>query len=204
MFDEAVDELGFSGIKLELSEAAGLSGLYPDLRLDDPALNWLWTEMERRDLLLTLDLGAIGSIPYQTAAVRGIMERHPSLHMVIAHLCQPNPSAERNDTLWRLWREQVALAESPNVWLDTAALPAYLQEEGYPFPSARRYLMMAVDIVGPDKILWGTDVPGLLTVATYRQLVTLGRLHTDFLPCDDQKKILGLNAQKVYGKPRSG
>ena len=86
---------------------------------------------------------------------------------------------------------------------DIPALPAYVQDEGYPFPSVRRYIRIATELVGPEKILWGTDVPGLLTVATYRQLVDLARVHTDFLSTDDQAKVLGLNAMRVYGR-RSG
>ncbi|MEE2709550.1 MAG: amidohydrolase family protein [Gemmatimonadota bacterium] len=199
MFDEAVGELGFRGIKLELSEAAGLSGLHPDLRLDGSNVDWLWKEMANRDLLLTLDLGAIGSRSYQTDAVRQIIEQHPDLRIVIAHLCQPNPVAEQDEALWALWHEQVALACNPNVYMDTAALPAYLQDEGYPFPSARRYIQNAVNVTGPDKILWGTDIPGLLTVATYRQLVRAAYEHTDFLSTGDQAKVLGGNAMKIYG-----
>lgn len=199
MFDNATGELGFRAVKLELSEAAGLSGVHPDLRLDDPDVAWLWEAMEQHNFLLTLDLGAIGSISYQTAAIRNIIDQHPHLRVVIAHLCQPSPAAEQDEVLWKAWKEQITLAQHPHVWLDTAALPAYLAEEGYPFPSARRYIQMAADLVGADKIMWGTDVPGLLTVATYRQLVDLGWAHTDFLSSEDQKKIMGLNAAEVYG-----
>lgn len=199
MFDKVVGELGFRAVKLELSEAAGLSGVHPDLRLDDPDVAWLWEAMERHDFLLTLDLGAIDSISYQTDAIRNIIDQHPHLRVVIAHLCQPNPAAEQDEVLWKAWKEQITLAQHPHVWLDTAALPAYLVEEGYPFPSARRYIQIAVDLVGADKIMWGTDVPGLLTVATYRQLVDLGWAHTDFLSSEDQEKIMGLNAAEVYG-----
>ena len=199
MFDEAVGELGFRGIKLELSEAAGLSGIHPDLRLDGPDVAWLWKEMAERDLLLTLDLGAIGSRSYQTDAVRSIIKQHPDLRIVIAHLCQPNPAAEHDEAAWALWQEQVALACNPNVYMDTAALPAYLQDEGYPFPSARRYIQNAINVTGPDKILWGTDIPGLLTVATYHQLVRAAYDHTDFLSAGDQAKVLGGNTMKVYG-----
>jgi predicted TIM-barrel fold metal-dependent hydrolase len=199
MFDKVVGELGFRAVKLELSEAAGLSGVHPGLRLDDPDVAWLWEAMEQHDFLLTLDLGAIDSISYQTDAIRNIIDQHPHLRVVIAHLCQPNPAAEQDEVLWKAWKEQITLAQHPYVWLDTAALPAYLVEEGYPFPSARRYIQMAVDLVGADKIMWGTDLPGLLTVATYRQLVDLGWAHTDFLSSEDQKKIMGLNAAEVYG-----
>lgn len=198
-FEEAVEELGFRAVKLELSEATGLVGLHPDLCLDDPEVAWLWVELERQDFTLTLDLGAVGAPSYQTRAVRGIIERHPDLRIVIAHLCQPNPSVEQDAGRLALWKEQVSLAQTPNVWMDTAALPAYLDAEGYPYPSARHYLRMAVDLVGPDKIMWGTDVPGLLTVATYKQLVAAGWAHSDFLSHEDQAKIMGGNAFRVYG-----
>ena len=201
MFEQAVDELGFQGIKLELSEPTGLSGLHPNVRLDDPELSWLWNALSHRQLLLTLDLGAIGSQSYQTEAVRSLTSEYSDLPIVIAHLGQPNPMMEDDEHQLSQWREQVALGCNENVYLDTAALPAYLQDEGYPFPSAKRYLKTAVDIVGPDKILWGTDIPGLLTVATYPQLVRLAHEHTDFLSTRDQAKILGSNAQLVYGRP---
>ena len=200
MFSQAIEDFGFHGVKLELSEAVGLAGIHPDLSLDDPDITWLWEEMNRRGLLLTLDLGAIGSRSYQTGRVRELVSAYPEITIVIAHLGQPNPAAEADQSLWQQWQDQVALASLENVYLDTAALPAYLQDEGYPFSSARRYLQDAVSITGPDKILWGTDVPGLLTVATYRQLVQLAFDHTDFLSSSDQAMILGRNAERIYGR----
>jgi predicted TIM-barrel fold metal-dependent hydrolase len=48
--------------------------------------------------------------------------------------------------------------------------------------------------------MWGTDVPGLLSHATYPQLVKLARLHTQFLSTDEQAKVLGGTAMQVYGE----
>jgi hypothetical protein len=87
--------------------------------------------------------------------------------------------------------------------LDTAALHDYLQDEGYPFPSARHYIQNAINVTRPDKILWGTDIPGLLTVATYRHLVRAAYEHTDFLSTGDQAKVLGGNAIKFMEQPNS-
>jgi len=86
VFRQVTEQFGFRIIKFELSEAAGLVGLYPDLRPDEEAMAWIWAEAERRDLVITLDLGAIDSLSYQTQAVRTILERHPRLKIVIAHL----------------------------------------------------------------------------------------------------------------------
>jgi predicted TIM-barrel fold metal-dependent hydrolase len=193
----------FRGVKLECSEATGFCGLYPHAQLGAPELAWLWQELEQSELVLVLDLGAVGSRSYQTGAVRAIAERHPDLKIVIAHLGQPTPAAEADPVRWRLWREQIALGQLPNVWFDSAALPAYLPGETFPYPSAGRYLQLALEAVGPAKILWGADLPGLLGHATYRQLVQMGRLHTQALSPEGQAMVLGGNALGVYERLRA-
>jgi predicted TIM-barrel fold metal-dependent hydrolase len=197
-FAETFAAPGLRGVKLECSEATGLCGLHPQARLDDAAIAWLWAELERRGLVLVLDLGAVGSRSYQTAAVQAIATTHPALKIVIAHLGQPNPTAEADAARWQLWYEQIALGRLPNIWFDTAALPAYLPTETFPYPSAARYLQLALEMIGPAKILWGTDLPGLLGHATYRQLLQLGRLHTQHLAAQEQALILGGNALQVF------
>ena len=189
----------FRVVKLECSEATGLCGLHPNARLDMPDIAWLWNALEQCGLVLTLDLGAIGSRSYQTGAVRAIAQEHPDLRIVIAHLGQPNPSAEADVERWSLWQEQIDLGRLPNVWFDTAALPAYLPDEDFPYPTAERYLHLAIERIGPSKILWGTDLPGLLRHLNYPQLVKLAKLHTQSLSPDEQAMILGENAMSVYG-----
>lgn len=198
-FAQTMEQANFCAIKLECSVALGLCGLYPQAALADLALEWLWAELVRRALVLVLDLGAVGSRSYQTAAVRTIAEKHPTLKIVIAHLGQPTPQAEADPACWQLWREQIDLGRLPNVWFDTAALPAYLPQEMFPYPSAARYLQLALDWIGPAKILWGTDAPGLLHHATYPQLLRLGQLHTQGLSPADQTLVLGGNAAQVFG-----
>ena len=198
-FETLIASSGFRTVKLECSEATGLCGLHPNARLDTPDIAWLWDALERHGLVLTLDLGAIGSRSYQTHAVRTIAQGHPDLRIVIAHLGQPNPSAEAEVERWDLWLEQIDLGQLSNVWFDTAALPAYLPDEDFPYPTAGRYLQLAVEQIGPSKILWGTDLPGLLRHLNYPQLVKLAKLHTQSLSRDEQAMILGENAMRVYG-----
>jgi len=187
----------FRAVKLECSEATGLCGIHPQARLDDAAIGWLWPALEERGLVLVLDLGVIGSRSYQTDAVRAIAEHHPALNIIIAHLGQPTPAAEADPARWRLWQEQIVLGRLPNIWFDTAALPAYLPHEGFPYLSAARYLKIALDLIGPTKILWGSDLPGLLGHATYRQLVQLGQFHTQSLTPAEQALVLGGNVHKI-------
>jgi predicted TIM-barrel fold metal-dependent hydrolase len=190
---------GFCAAKIEFSVSAGLCAMYPGARLDDPQVAWLWEYLQRRGLVLVLDLGSVGSRSYQTDAVRAIAQRHPALRIVVAHLAKPTPVAEADPRLWALWQEQIDLGRLPNVWFDTASVVAYAFEEDYPFPTAERYLRLALERIGAEKVLWGTDTPALTLTATYRQLVQLGQRHTQFLSKRDQALVMGGNAMRVFG-----
>jgi predicted TIM-barrel fold metal-dependent hydrolase len=198
MFDACMASGLFKIVKLEFSDDFGYCGFHPGARLDSEDAAWLWPEIERRGLTLTLDLGKPGDRSYQTEAVRKIAQQHPDLRIVIAHLAQPQAEVERDPERWRMWLEQIDLGRLPNVWFDNAALPAYFQHEGYPYPGAARMLRLAAERVGAHKIMWGTDAPGPLSVATYRQLATVGKLHLQFLSTDEQALVLGDNALRVY------
>jgi predicted TIM-barrel fold metal-dependent hydrolase len=91
----------------------------------------------------------------------------------------------------------------PNVYFDTASLPAYVASEGFPFPSAGRYLQMAIERIGPQKVMWGTDIPALLAFATYPQLVQSFHLHLQFLTPSDRALVFGGNAERVYCRKRA-
>ncbi|MBI2844084.1 MAG: amidohydrolase [Armatimonadetes bacterium] len=197
-FEAIFSEPGFSAVKLECSEPCGFTGIYPDAKIDTSENAWLWDEMERRGLTLVLDLGDVGTRSYQTDDVRAIAERYPKLKIVIAHMAQPRPVIESDPAKWRLWERHIDLGLLPNVWFDTASVPAYVAEEGYPFPTAEKYLRMAIERIGASKIMWGTDIPGLLVFATYSQLRRLAELHTEFLPADQQALILAGNALQVF------
>ncbi len=197
-FTRAVDDLGYHILKFEMTEGTGLVGLYPDLRLDDDSMAWIWEEAERRDLVVTLDLGAPGTRSYQTDAVRQILDRHPTLTVVIAHLAQPPIAAHDDEALNRLWRQQLALGALPNVVFDLSALPAYLPEDDYPYALARSYVRQAKETVGAESIMWGTDAPALLRLAIYDQLRDWVARHCDFLSASEREAVLGGNAQRVY------
>ncbi len=199
LFETGGSEARFGALKLECSVPTGLCGIHPQARLDAVDLVWLWQELERRELVLVLDLGGVGSRSYQTAAVRVIAERHPQLKVVVAHLGQPSPAAEADPDLWRQWQEQIDLGRLPNVWFDCASLIAYVQEERYPFPTVERYLRAAIGRIGAHKVMWGSDQPGTLVHATYRQYIELAKLHTRFLSQKEQASVLGENALELFG-----
>ena len=203
LYKQCVDDYGLSIVKLELTEPTGLTGLYSDLRIDAPQHRWIFEAAQRDGLVVTLDLGKIGSRAYQTEAVAAIAARHPDLTIVIAHLAQP-PIGECADAASNeKWKKQILLGRKPNVFFDLSALPAYSPDyDEYPYAAARTYIKRAAELIGAEKIMWGTDVPGLLTSGSYRQLLNYVRLHCDFLSKAEMAGVLGLNALRVYWRAK--
>jgi predicted TIM-barrel fold metal-dependent hydrolase len=169
--------------------------------LDDERLAWFWKELDERRMVLTLDLGPVEGPCYQTEVLARLIREFPRIKVVIAHLAQPAPRVEKDPELWSSWEEQIQLGLEPAVWFDLSALPDRVEDEQYPFPSVGRWVRRAVDLIGPGKLMWGSDVPGVLTVGNYRQLLTLMREHLEFLSPAEQEMILGKTAQQVYPFP---
>lgn len=198
-FARCVDEYGFRIVKLEMSVEWGLVGLHPDLRLDSERCAWLWEACEKRGVVVTLDLGTIGTASYQTDAVRHILERHPSQRIVIAHLAQPPFDFPDDPVRDAAWWDQLSLGTHANVYFDISALPALCANvDDYPYARTREYLRRAVMHIGAHKLMWGTDAPGVLAHATYKQLFEYVRRHCDFLTADDLAMIYGQTAASVY------
>ena len=201
-FLQVTNEYGFRILKFEMSQPTGFTGVYPNLRLDGPEMSWIWEAAEQQELVVTLDLGKGRTPAYQTREVQTLIQRHPSLVVVIAHLAQPPLGKQGDRELNDLWEEQILLGQNANVWFDISALPAY-QDEEYPFASALRYIRRAVDLIGADRLMWGSDIPGLLGHATYKQLLDSVCRHAGFSE-SELPGILGETAWKIYGPRERG
>lgn len=194
------DILKFKIIKIEFSSETGFSSLYPGIQLNDRKLKWFWVECEKRNIIIVFDLGPVGTPSYQTKAIKRILFGHPNLKIIICHLAQP-PCNEINDkNKINLWREQMLLAKNPNVYLDLAILPSCISFEDYPYPKARNFIYEAVESVGSEKIIFGSDMPGLLNFVTYSEFINFFKKYCDFLSNNDLKKIMGKTSFELFFK----
>jgi predicted TIM-barrel fold metal-dependent hydrolase len=203
-FQTILNEPAFRGIKIEFSVETGFSGIYPGCKLNETQLNEVWGSLERAKRVLTLDLGTVGSASYQTASVAEIARRFPELVIVISHLAQPEPKLLSDNEQMKMWLDQIELGRLSNVFFDTASLPMVFREQKHPFPLVHEFLHRAVDVIGPIKILWGSDAPGTLTLVSYNEYINLARQHLDFLSAEEQALILGENAHRIYFAERGG
>ncbi|MCH2129926.1 MAG: amidohydrolase [Pirellulaceae bacterium] len=196
-FDRLFGTLQFPILKIEFSHATGLHGLHPGVQLDDSSLDWLWDELERQDLNLTFDPGVVGGPSYQTPALDKIARQHPDLRVVLCHLGFPCRDMDSDPELTQQWQQHIELGKLPNVWFDVSALP-HRAEQDYPYPKVADWVRYALDLFGPEKLLWGTDAPGVTTAGIYPQLLTAYQELLSDLSASDQEKIFGGNATQVY------
>jgi predicted TIM-barrel fold metal-dependent hydrolase len=198
LLERLIHTQGFKAVKLEMTDSLGLCSRYPDFRLTEPRFAGLWDMMYQAKLSITLDLGLTTDRSYQTNELRELIQRYPDVRWIIAHLGQPKSRMLRDPALKAPWREQVLLARHANVWLDLSALPYHLPEGDYPFPSIDSFVGEAVGLVGAERLLWGTDAPGMLWMLTYQQMLDVIRLHCRSLNDEERRLILGENALLAY------
>jgi predicted TIM-barrel fold metal-dependent hydrolase len=196
-FRRVIEEQGFRCLAFDLSETTGLAGLHAGLRINSEEVAWYWEQAERFELVLAVNLGRVGMDAYQTAALLELIERFPGAKTVIAHLAHPPLTEPESDDRITQWEEQVLLGRHANVWLDTSGLPA-LGIEDFPFPTALQFIRRAVELVGAEKLMWGSDVPWQFCHATYHQLLNMVAIHGGFA-AGQLAMILGETAKTVYG-----
>ena len=169
---------------------AGLKGVaIPGHRLKTSLLEWMpmFQYMEHEGMILSM---CLGEDPKQIAEMAEVIQQCPNLKVAIGHFGMVTTP---------IWEKQVRLAnEGPNVMVESGGITWLYNSEFYPYPSAVRSIREAADMVGWNKLMWGSDYPRTITAITYR-------MSYDFLTkshelTDDQKALfLGANAKRFYG-----
>lgn len=185
IFENLVGGLGFKILKLELSRTFGLFGYHPGFRIDGEELRPILTEAQRRGVTVTLDTGMITTESFQPDALCRLIERHPDMKLVIAHTLFPRQDGKNPERL-ELLRE----LRGDNVYYDIANCNLHIPEQ-------RDFLRAAMDMLGAERIMWGTDCPGIFLKRSYAELVDDVR-DRDRFSDDEIDLMLGGTAQKVY------
>ena len=176
-------DAGFRGIKIP---AARL--LLPEgrVRLDSVEMMALFARMEERGVILGIEL-ADGDC--QVEEMETIISTYPKLKIIIGHfgmVTRPN------------WLSQIRLARHPNVYVESGGITWLFNDEFYPFPSAVRAIREAADLVGMDKLMWGSDYPRTITAITYKMSYDF-LIRSKLLSAEELSAFLSENARKFFG-----
>lgn len=142
--------------------------------------------MEERKAILSIDL-ADGNV--QVGEMEEIIQECPRLKIAIGHFGMVTREG---------WEEQIKLARHPNVRIESGGITWLFHDEFYPFHGAVRAIRRAADLVGMDKLMWGSDYPRTITAITYRMSYDFITKSQD-LTEEEKARFLGLNAQQFYG-----
>ena len=133
----------------------------------------------------------------QVGELREVIESCPGLKIAIGHLGMATPP---QTPCWenKEWQEQIKLARYGNVSIETGGITWLYNSEFYPFPSAVRAVKEAAELVGMDRLMWGSDYPRTITAITYRMSYDFLLKSTE-LTDEDKRRLLGENAHRFYG-----
>ena len=142
--------------------------------------------MEQHHVILSVTL-ADGDL--QVGEMEEVISECPQLRIAIGHFGMPTVEG---------WREQLLLARHEHVMLESGGITWLYNEEFYPYPSAIKVIREAIDTVGADKLMWGSDYPRTITAITYRMSYDFV-LKTKELSDEEKRLFLGENARRFYG-----
>ena len=176
---------------------AGLKGIaYPGHRMTEPLTNLLpiFKLMEERDMVLSM---CLADNEEQLSQMEEVIAECPRLRIAIGHFGMANPPATPP---WedRRWQNEIRLARHENVRIETGGITWLYNSEFYPYPSAIRAIREAAELVGMNKLMWGSDYPRTITAITYRMAYDFIVKSTE-LSDADKRLLLGENARTFYG-----
>ena len=168
----------------------GLKGIaYPGHRITQPLTELLpiLKLMEEKGMVLSM---CLADDEKQIAQMREVIQECPQLKVAIGHFGMPTTDS---------FRSQVLLArEGNNVMIESGGITWLYNPEFYPFPTAIRRIREAADLVGMDRLMWGSDYPRTITAITYRMSYDFVSKSKE-LSEDEKTLFLGENARQFYG-----
>lgn len=153
--------------------------------LNTPEMMAMFRLMEQNDVFLSITL-ADGDI--QVQELKEVIQECPNLRIAIGHFGMPTIKG---------WEEQVKLARYKNVTVESGGITWLYNSEFYPFPSAIKAIKQAADLVGMDKLMWGSDYPRTITAITYRMSYDF-IIKSKELSEVEKSLFLGENAARFY------
>jgi hypothetical protein len=174
---------GFKAIKIPAQRLLLKDGR---VMLNSEEMMQLFHLMEEHNIILSIDL-ADGA--EQVPEMEEIIQECPHLKIAIGHFGM----VTRPD-----WKEQILLARHPNVMVESGGITWLFNDEFYPFKGAVKAIREAADLVGMEKLMWGSDYPRTITAITYKMSYDF-IVKSSELTESEKHLFLGENAKKFYG-----
>ena len=174
---------GFQGIKIPAQRLLLKEGR---VRLNCEEMMQMFHLMEQNGVLLSIDM-ADGAT--QVGELEEVIQEYPKLKVAIGHFGMVTRPQ---------WKEQIKLARHPHVRIESGGITWLFNDEFYPFKGAVRAIREAAELVGFEKLMWGSDYPRTITAITYRMSYDFVSKSAE-LTEREKALFLGENARSFYG-----
>ena len=174
---------GFKGIKIPAQRLLLKEGR---VRLNCEEMMQMFHLMEQNRVLLSIDM-ADGDT--QVGELEEVIQECPKLKVAIGHFGMVTRPQ---------WKEQITLARHPHVRIESGGITWLFNDEFYPFKGAVRAIREAAELVGFEKLMWGSDYPRTITAITYRMSYDFVSKSAE-LTEREKALFLGENARSFYG-----
>lgn len=174
---------GFKGIKIPAQRLLLKEGR---VRLNGEEMMQMFHLMEQNGVLLSIDM-ADGDT--QVGELEEVIQECPKLKVAIGHFGMVTCPQ---------WKEQIKLARHPHVRVESGGITWLFNDEFYPFKGAVRAIREAAELVGFEKLMWGSDYPRTITAITYRMSYDFVSKSAE-LTEREKALFLGENACSFYG-----
>lgn len=177
--------IGFRGIALP---GHRLFAPGSGIELNSPEMMDVYRLLQERGAYLTM---CLYDGDYHVGQMEEVISECPALKVAIGHFGMVTREG---------WQQQILLARHENVYVESGGITWLFNDEFYPYKGAIRALREAIDLVGADKLMWGSDYPRTITAITYKMSYDFVEKDPEgLLTTDEKMKFLGQNAQRFYG-----
>ncbi len=137
-----------------------------------------------------------GGFEEEMGLFRTWLERYPTIPSVLVHGLPTALFADDRDRI-ALPDYMMGIMRDFPVYSEVLYPIAWGGKTDYPYDRARHHLRQLCDLLGPDRLIWGSDMPNVERYCTYGQ--SLSYLdYCDFLGDRERAKILGGNLQTLF------
>ena len=134
----------------------------------------------------------------QLAQAPAFCARHDRHWLVLDHLGKPAIGGGE-DAAWR--KALGELAAQPHIACKVSGLVTEVVGDRIDVDAIRRYLDTALELFGPQRLLFGSDWPVCLLRADYAEVAGLVADWSQALSADERAALWGGNAMRCYGLP---
>lgn len=133
--------------------------------------------------------------PQHLPVVIELMDRVPSLYMVVDHIAKP-PIAKPQTSAWA--QDMERLARAPHIHVKLSGMITEAAWDSWTSDQLRPYVQHVWKLFGPDRCMFGSDWPVCLSAGTWKEVLAALTQALGAVPQAERNKVMGENAARFY------